>query len=413
MPIDASIPLQAKLPQFDSPVNGLARLFQIKGLQQQQEMGELQAGELKRGVEENRLLNEAYKGALGPDGVVDRNRLYSTLASKGLGTKIAPIRKGFNEEDAALALKKKNEIEATLKKFEVSGQIMGAVKDQATWDMAREQTREVFGEAAAAQMPAQYDPALVEQKRLQAMPVKDQLEQQWKKLSHDLEVSKFGETKRHNSTTEGLTAQGHAVSVENNKRSVGASYANANATRAAAAETAAATREAAKIKGDRDTEMKLADDYRAQSKPFKEVADAYKIINASLDKATTSPAATLAGATKFMKLLDPGSVVRESELGMALAATGVLDRAANYYKTLQLGKVLTEKQAADFKNIAGQIYKAAQDGQKQVDANYERQANQYGLRKDMIVQDLGQNANAPVDLGALPSGKPRELQWGK
>jgi hypothetical protein len=213
MPIDASIPLQAKLPQFDSPVNGLARLFQIKGLQQQQEMGELQAGELKRGVEENRLLNEAYKSALSPDGKTDRNKLFSTLATSGLGAKIPAIRKGLNEEDAALALKTKNEIEAKLKKIEVAGQIISGVKDQATWEIARQQTAEMFGPEAAAQMPAQYDPVLVEQKRRQAMPVKDQLEQEWKKLDHALKVEQFGEVKRHNGATEGLTAQGQKITL--------------------------------------------------------------------------------------------------------------------------------------------------------------------------------------------------------
>lgn len=169
--------------------------------------------------------------------------------------------------------------------------------------------------------------------------------------------------------------------------SVGASYANAAATR----EIANATRDAAGIQRDMNTEMKLGDDYRTQSKGFKEVSDAYRQINATLDKATTSPAATLASATKFMKLLDPGSVVRESELGMALAASGVFDRATNYYQTLLKGRVLTPNQAEDFKNITAQIYGAAQGSQQAIDQNYRKQAEAYGLRPDMIVQDLGQS----------------------
>lgn len=189
--------------------------------------------------------------------------------------------------------------------------------------------------------------------------------------------------------------------------SVGASMANAAATR----EVAKATRDAAGMQRDRDTEMKIADDYRAQSKPFKEVGDAYRTINATLDKANQSPAATLAAATKFMKLLDPGSVVRESELGMALAASGVIDRATNYFNVLQRGKVLTPDQVKDFKNITRQIYTAAQEGQKAIDANYTQQAKTYGLRPEMIVQDLGQNTTAGPpqiktddDFNALPSG---------
>ena len=101
-------------------------------------------------------------------------------------------------------------------------------------------------------------------------------------------------------------------------------------------------------------------------------------------------------------MLDPGSVVRESELGMALAATGVIDRLTNYHNTLLKGKVLTAQQAADFKRITGEIYQAAQQQQQTIDGNYKRQAAQYGLRPEMIVQDLGQGgqpapANPEVD----------------
>lgn len=175
-----------------------------------------------------------------------------------------------------------------------------------------------------------------------------------------------------------------------NAATVGASYANAAATRSVAASNV----EAARIKRDQDTEMKLSDDYRNQSKDFKAVGDAYNQINTTLDSATKSPAATLAAATKFMKLLDPGSVVRESELGMALAASGVFDRATNYVNTLQNGKTLTPNQAKDFKNITEQIYNAAQISQKAIDKDYIGKANAYKLRPEMIVQDLGQN-NAP------------------
>jgi hypothetical protein len=181
----------------------------------------------------------------------------------------------------------------------------------------------------------------------------------------------------------------------NNAATVAAMRDNSQSNRDAAKINADGARDAARIKDQRDTEMKLGDDYRAQSKPFKEVSDAYKIITTSLDKATTSPAATLAGATKFMKLLDPGSVVRESELGMALAATGVFDRATNYVNTLRLGKVLTPQQATDFKNIAGQIYQAAQQQQQLIDKDYRGKAEKYQLRPDMVLQDLGQNAKQP------------------
>ena len=175
---------------------------------------------------------------------------------------------------------------------------------------------------------------------------------------------------------------------------MGAARENAGATR----EVARSNVRAAEIQRDQDIEMKMADDYRAQSRPFKEVSDAYRQITATLDKATTSPAATLAGATKFMKMLDPGSVVRESELGMALSASGVFDRAYNYVNTLRRGKVLTPTQVADFKNITTQIYGAAQASQKLVDVDFSNKAKTYKLRPEMIIQDLGQNTVTGSDM---------------
>lgn len=342
------------------------------------QMNRQKADEYTRGIERTNKLNgllggfepgmkaEDQVGALTRGGFLDEGRKLAESSAK--------VNKDQREAEKA-------DIELKFKNYELAGQIIGGVKDQATWDLARQETARVFGPEKAAQMPEQYDPALVEQKRVQAMSVKDQLEQTWKSKGYDLEVSKAAETVRNN-------REQTAVSTANNKRSVGASYANAAATRS----IASATRDAASIRRDQETEMKLGDDYRKQSKDFKDVGDAYRTINATLDKATTSPAATLAGATKFMKLLDPGSVVRESELGMALAATGVFDRALNYINTLQRGKVLTPNQVADFKKITKDIYAAAQAGQRDIDASYTQQAKAYKLRPEMVVQDLGQNA---------------------
>lgn len=214
-------------------------------------------------------------------------------------------------------------------------------------------------------------------------------------------------------------AQGHAMSADqalSHQRQTAADAETARANRAreagqsaataATRDNAAATRDAAKTKDLRDTEMKLADDYRVQSKNFKEVADAYKRVTTALKTATTSAPATLAAATSFMKMLDPGSVVRESELGMAMQATGVFDRATNYLNVLLNGKTLTPDQAKDFESIAGQILEAAQQGQQQLDTSYKQRATQYGLRPEMIVQDLGQSAPAgapPPDLSGRRS----------
>ena len=163
---------------------------------------------------------------------------------------------------------------------------------------------------------------------------------------------------------------------------------------ASAKANADATVQAARISAGKDivtNEMKMADDYRTQSKDFKAVTDAYSRVKEALKTAHTSAGSTLTAATSFMKLLDPGSVVRESELGMALSATGAWDRAMNYFNTLQHGDTLTKAQAQDFNNIADKVMDAAKTVQQQVDTNYKQTAGRYGFDERNILQDFGQN----------------------
>ncbi len=105
-----------------------------------------------------------------------------------------------------------------------------------------------------------------------------------------------------------------------------------------------------------DNTLKLRGDFRSEPiyKAHQEVQSAYSQIQQGLKMA--SPAGDLAGATKIMKLLDPGSVVRESELGMAMAATGAMDRLENYAANIMKGTKLTPSQRKDFQALADRLY---------------------------------------------------------
>ena len=105
-----------------------------------------------------------------------------------------------------------------------------------------------------------------------------------------------------------------------------------------------------------DNTLKLRGDFRSEPiyKAHQEVQSAYSQIKAALEQA--SPASDLAAATKIMKLLDPGSVVRESELGMAMNATGALDRLTHYASNIANGTKLTPNQRKDFRTLADNLY---------------------------------------------------------
>lgn len=405
MAIDPFIALGIKPVQIDSPVNALAQVLRVQGMQQETQLGQAKLDEYSRGkARQNRLL-DLVQGL--PADATDDQRI---KAMRGGGY--------FDEADkleTGIGNRRKIEAEATTREWDIqkeklkmAGNAFGGVMKNPTLENALG-TLDYLGTNGlmVPEMVARYR-GIVQSDPTQIGALAQQAFQSV--LDADKQLMKIDTRNLGGTTqtigTDPLSGQTKVLSTAANTQSpdnaatVAAARDNANATRA----VAAATRDAAMIRRDQDTEMKLADDYRNQSKAFKETSDAYKQLNATLDKATTSSAATLAGATKFMKLLDPGSVVRESELGMALAATGVLDRAANYFQHLKLGKVLTPAQVADFKEITRQIYAAAQDGQRAIDADYRNRAKTYGLRPEVIIQDLGQNVQSGGNAAPPPGG---------
>jgi hypothetical protein len=128
-----------------------------------------------------------------------------------------------------------------------------------------------------------------------------------------------------------------------------------------------------------DNEMSLKKSFAAEPvyKAYGEMQSAYGQINDSLKAA--SPAGDLAAATKFMKLLDPGSVVRESELGMAMAASGALDRATNYAQLRISGEKLTPTQREDFAKLSRELFSTATTAYNAKRGEFEQMGSAYGL----------------------------------
>ena len=119
-----------------------------------------------------------------------------------------------------------------------------------------------------------------------------------------------------------------------------------------------------------ENEMKLASAFKGEPivKEFSDMQSAYGQVISSLAQGT--PIGDVAGATKVMKLLDPGSVVRESELGIAMAAGGRMDRLQNYFNNFMTGQKLTPTQRQDFNALSNELYAAA--GQA-----YNKKRNEY------------------------------------
>lgn len=359
---------------------------QLEHAQTANMLGKYQLGQAKRADEQQNALAEVYRSAANPQtGAIDSNALMQGLAQRGLGAKIPEVQKQMMEAQKA---KISQALEATKLARVGATQVM-ANPNLSTAMTVLQQLQAQTGMDQSGEIA-----------RLQALGDNPEAIKQWAaghaleadKLLPKLETLNLGGVVRQQQQ-DPLTGKVIASTDIRKTATPGEIMADSRAREQAAAtrDVAAATRDAATAQKQQATEMKLSDDYRSQSKDFGQVQSAYKLINSTLDQASKSPAATLAAATKFMKLLDPGSVVRESELGMALAASGVIDRATNYVNVLQKGKVLTPNQVEDFRNITKQIYAAAQGVQQSIDADYQARAQTYGLNPKNIVQNLGQN----------------------
>jgi len=110
------------------------------------------------------------------------------------------------------------------------------------------------------------------------------------------------------------------------------------------------TEKAAKKKEKRETTTGLRKEFTAlpEVKEFSKVRAAYnKVKEAGEDP---SPAGDLSLIFNYMKILDPGSVVREGEFANAQNATGVPGKIVNFYNQVVDGTRLSPTQRQDFLN---------------------------------------------------------------
>lgn len=145
-----------------------------------------------------------------------------------------------------------------------------------------------------------------------------------------------------------------------------------------------------------EAEGKFRKEYSDQTKGYQEVKSAYGRVLASEDNAVGD----LSLIFGYMKMLDPGSVVREGEFATAQNAAGVPERIQNIYNQVVSGQRLSPSQRQSFKVQAGKLYSTAQTQEAQVRQGIERIAKGYGLNTANIFYTPTEVA--PTAPGAAP-----------
>jgi hypothetical protein len=168
MPLDPNIALQVRPFQMESPVNAMSQMYQLQGAQQANQLNSMKMAEFERArVEEEGLRN--FLAGADIKSPQTRAELTTRFGKTGLG-----YAKALAEQEAAALEQKVKQLDYTTKITDAAASIYGTVKDEASWQAAKRKLTALGGDPKA--LPETYDPNFVNQEKMAATKVKDQLE---------------------------------------------------------------------------------------------------------------------------------------------------------------------------------------------------------------------------------------------
>ena len=152
-----------------------------------------------------------------------------------------------------------------------------------------------------------------------------------------------------------------------------------------------------------EAEAKFRKEYSDQTKGYQDVKSAYGRVKASEDSAVGD----LSLIFGYMKMLDPGSVVREGEFATAQNAAGVPERIQNIYNKVISGERLNAGQRKAFKGQAEKLYQTAAEQEKVVRSGLTRMATGYGLNTANIFYEATETPPGQPQPGSSTAGAGR------
>lgn len=150
-----------------------------------------------------------------------------------------------------------------------------------------------------------------------------------------------------------------------------------------------------------DAELKLRKEYHDQTKGYQDTVEAYRRVQAASDDGPGD----IALIYGYMKMLDPGSVVREGEFATASNSGGIPTAIQNLYNRVLRGERLTPGQRKTFTGQAGKLAEAAGKRESEVRSGLTTVARSYRLNPDNIF-GAGVQRDAPAAPAPAPGAAP-------
>jgi hypothetical protein len=156
-------------------------------------------------------------------------------------------------------------------------------------------------------------------------------------------------------------------------------------------------------------EDKIRDNFERAYKPIADQEFSFQRLNASQDNA----AGDLALIFNYMKLLDPGSAVKETEFANAQNAAGVDEKVRNLWNNLRSGERLNAAQRKEFRSQAADLFKPYKEKGDKLRARYTNEAKRLGLEPSAIflsAPEEEQPQAAPQPGPTMTPAQPRATQ---
>jgi hypothetical protein len=414
VPIDARIPLGVISPQIDSPQqvqSTLVRMAEMQGQAQERQMRVEAMQQERSDVDATRQALSGSNGSLRD-------------AAKKLMTVNPALAMQLHEK---ADLQERSKIDHDLKVIGYTAQLMQPVMSaqdpasaQAAWTAAL--TRMQQQGLATDGLPEQFDPQIAKQLHTQAFTAKDQLDALQKQID-DERAERIAKATEANFIADNERAERQAQTAAQN------TAADNERQAATAAETARHNRvmekrptgSAGSGPGSLSPTMeanvinRLTTQWKAASSPAAELHRQSQLMDVGMAAARRGDKAQGAQVVlvTFQKILDPPSVVRESEYMRSAAGQSLVNRVKGYMEQLRDGGAgLTMPELEKFARLAKEASAAQSSGylasQKE---RIGKTADRFKLPRDLIFEDF--DFAAPTSAAPPPAAAPKKQKIGR
>ena len=351
MPVDTSIYSMIRPAQLKDPLEQYGRFAQVQNLVGAGQLQNLQRGELERSIAEEGKIRDLFsKGKPTPE------QLMAVSPKRGL-----EYQKNLRETEKADVELKGAKTKLLREQTSYMRDKLASVVDQNGYNAWLEEGKRIFGPDIVASTPPQFSPDVQRQLLMDADGLLERLAPKPPAGHTSLPGGGLSPIDPNYLAGQKEIAEARRPVVNNNILPPQKTFEN---------------------------EDKLRSDYTANPivKAATEMSTAFRMIESAYQR--PSAANDLAMATKYMKILDPTSVVRESEFALAVNATGLMDKVQNYAASVLEGKKLNPTQRKDFYDSAKAINDAFRKQREQVDTEYSEMAKGYGLNPQNVIPSL-------------------------